>query len=211
MLQELIIQRRLKKFENLFNIPNNILEQVIEISKHATFKVTEKFLYSDVQMIYYADGEFINENIALLLIDNLIFTFQEKQGDVFNPIRERITNKQGLISQKDIGYSYYCLLDSLVDNYHNSLGWVERQIEIMEEQVVELEPIEINTIHEVRKQLMVLKFSINPLDKFVQTCISDAELGPVNNSYLESLSNHIKEVQNRLVIQKDFFISLEVA
>lgn len=198
----------IKKFEKLFGIPNYILEQVIEISKHSAFKITEDFLYSDLQMIYYTEESMVNENIGLLLKDELIFTFQEKEGDVFQPIRERIEKKLGVIREKDLGYSYFCLLDALVDNYINSLNWIERKIEIMEEQVVELEPIEINAIHEVRKQLMIMKFSVNPMDKLIQTCNVNNILGEKNVSFLESLNNHIKEVQNMLVIQKEMIDSV---
>lgn len=198
----------IKKLEELFHIPNYILEQVVEISKHSSFKVTDDFLYSDVQMIYYTNKGLMTENIGMLLIDELIFTFQEREGDVFEPIRQRIEQKNGLIRERDKGYCYFCLLDSLVSNYINSLDWIEHQIEVMEEKVIELEAIEINSIHEVRKQLMIMKFSVNPMNKLIQTCINSKILGAENLSFLQSLNSHITDLQNILGIQKEMMDSV---
>ena len=197
-----------KKLEKIFHIPNYILEQAIEISKHSTFKVTEDLLYTNVQMIYYTEKGMVNEKIGILLFDDLIFTFQEREGDVFDSIRNRIEQKRGLIREKDSGYCFFCLLDSLVDNYISSLEWSENQIEIMEEMAIELQSIEFNMIHEVRKQLMIMRFSVNPMDKLIQTCISEKKLGEQNLPFLESLNHHIKDMQSILVIQREMVDSV---
>lgn len=181
---------------------------MIEISKHSTFKVTDDLLYTNVQMIYYTEKGMVNEKIGILLFDDLLFTFQEREGDVFDSIRIRIEQKKGSIREKGSGYCFYCLLNSLVDNYIGSLEWSENQIEIMEEMAIEMQSIEFHMIHEVRKQLMIMRFSINPMEKLIQTCISDGRLGNQNLSHLESLYHHIRDVQSVLVIQREMIDSV---
>ncbi len=95
-------------------------------------------------------------------------------------------------------------MDALIDNYLHVLEHLRVDIEYMEETVTNLEVLAVASIHNVRKQLMLIKFSTNPIEKLIQQLVLDEKvLGSANKDYLESLSDHIKEVQSELLVQKE--------
>jgi len=50
-------------------------------------------------LLYYDDkkNEINSEQVSIIFGQNFVISFQEKEGDVFNPIRERIRTGKGRI------------------------------------------------------------------------------------------------------------------
>lgn len=57
------------------------------------------------------------EQVSFVLGKNHVISFQERPGDVLEPIRERIRKGTGRIRRKGPDYLLYGLLDVIVDNY----------------------------------------------------------------------------------------------
>jgi len=70
-------------------------------------------------MLYYDknDNEMKVEQVSLILGKNYVISFQEREGDVFSSIRERIRNNIGRIRKAGADYLIYALIDAIVDNY----------------------------------------------------------------------------------------------
>jgi len=69
----------------------------------------------------------------LILGLNFVISFQEVEGDVFNPVRERIKNAKGRIRKVGADYLAYALVDTIVDNYFAILEKFGGKIEDLEE------------------------------------------------------------------------------
>ena len=64
--------------------------------------------------------------------------------------------------------------------------------------------MKIQSIHELRKILMILGFSTAPFGKFIQTLLDDDTLLPISDStYLESLDMHMKQIISEISLQND--------
>lgn len=193
----------MKNLGSSLSIDHLLLEQILNITDHSMYKISENRIFSDLQMIFVNNATIKHENISLLLTEDYIISFQERVGDVYDELRERIKLSIGNIRSKDKGYTYFCLLDALIDNYLESLEVITKDIEIMEETVINAETLKMNAIHDVRKQIMRMKFSANPIEKMIQQLLAQDILGVENRVYIESINHHIKEVQNELLIQKE--------
>jgi len=91
-------------------------------------------------------------------------TFQERPGDVFNPIRERLRAGKGRIRRSGPDFLAYTLLDTIVDNYLLLIGRLGEQIESMEASVIDdPSPETLASINEYRKELHFLRASIRPV------------------------------------------------
>lgn len=187
-----------------FEINKLILEQILSINNHTICKQNDQYIFNDIQMIYAQNETIQHENISIYMNNAYIVTFQERQGDVFDSVRERIINAKGIIRDSSLGYTYFALIDSMVDNYMNALEILRVDIEEMEALITNLETLNVTDVHDIRKNLMLLKFSINPVDRLFQQLITNPErLGIQYKDYVDSLFEHIKEVQNELLIQKE--------
>ena len=86
------------------------------INTHQRPKVEE---YDDhlflVARMLRSDGTIETEQVAFFLGENYLITFQEKPGDCFEPIRERICQGKGRIRRAGADYLCYGLIDAIVD------------------------------------------------------------------------------------------------
>ena len=185
-------------------ISNLILEQILNISNHSINRVGNGYLFNCVQMVYTENHTINNEYISIYKSSDLLVTFQEKPGDIFNDVRIRIQNDEGVVRQKSLNYLYFCLLDALGDNYLAVTEMLNPQIEEIEEKVIRGDHMKIQSIHELRKILMILGFSTAPFGKFIQTLLDDDTLLPISDStYLESLDMHMKQIISEISLQND--------
>jgi magnesium transporter len=113
-------------------------------------------------------GELEPEQISLILGPNFVVSFQERQGDVFDSIRERIRNDIGRIRRMGADYLVYALLDAVVDGYFVVLEQVGETVEFLEEELVtNPTPETLQTIHSLKRQMIFLRKSVWPLREVI--------------------------------------------
>lgn len=199
----------IQKIGKLFEIDILLLEQIVTITKHSTYKNTEKYLFNDIQMVYINQHQFTHENMSIFLKDNIIITFQERKGDIFDSLRERIANNYGNIRNNHVEYTYFCLVDALVDHYMYVLEQMKTDIDLMEEAFIDSQALNNQDLHRLRKQILTIRLSAGPLEKMIQELmVNQPEEWERYRAYFESLANHIRMVMNELILQKESIDSL---
>jgi len=193
-----------------FGISNLHIEQILYISNHSVNEYTSKYIFNDFQMVYSDIKEtIISENISIYKKENIVISFQERKGDVFDSIRERLIEGKGIIRNQNADYLYYAIFDAIIDYYLDTLNIMSRKIEMLEEKIVNIEKINVKDIHKLKKQILVLKLSAQPLEKMINVFVEDDKLLKIcDKKYLFNLRGHIKEVVNELNLQKEYIDSL---
>lgn len=192
------------KIGKLFNIDNMILEQVLDVSKHSIYKVNEEYLFNDFQMIYLKDGRITDETISIFLKDNILITFQEQAGDVFESMRTRINNNEGYIRTKNSVYSYFCILDAMVDHYINVLDQMKTDVEKLELRLMENESLDNKELHILRKEILIIRLSAAPIEKMIQEVMLLSNVSVKEQmEYFDSLSQHLKHALNEIALIKE--------
>jgi len=90
-------------------------------------------------MIYNQNDsdEIISEQVSLILGEKFVISFQEeKKGDVFEDIRNRIRLAKGRLRKMGADYLIYTLLDAIVDNYFQMIEKIGDQLEEIEDELV---------------------------------------------------------------------------
>jgi magnesium transporter len=67
---------------------------------------------------------------------DFVISFQEREGDVFEPVRERLRSPQSRLRTRRADFLAYSLIDAIVDHYFVVLEHVGDQIESLETQLV---------------------------------------------------------------------------
>jgi len=57
------------------------------------------------------------EQLFFIISSGFLWSIQEKNGDYFNWIRERLENNKGIIRRKKADYLLFLILESIIDNY----------------------------------------------------------------------------------------------
>ncbi len=95
-------------------------------------------------------------------------TFQEKEVDLFGPIRERIRTAKGRIRKHGADYLAYTILDTAVDHYFLLLEDMEESIEKLESTILaEADGDVLHVIQLMKRELIYLRRSVWPLREVI--------------------------------------------
>ncbi|HET9053536.1 MAG TPA: CorA family divalent cation transporter, partial [Cyclobacteriaceae bacterium] len=125
----------------------------------------EDYLFFTLKMLYRIKGDTIDyEQISFVLGTNYLISFQEKEGDLFDPFRERIRLDQGKVRKKKADYLMYRLIDIIVDNYYIVLDTIGSQIDEIEDSIYTDSAEEaFSKIQGIKKELIFLRKAVYPL------------------------------------------------
>ncbi|GAB4366125.1 MAG: magnesium/cobalt transporter CorA [Deltaproteobacteria bacterium] len=131
------------------------LEDVLNIPQRPKVERYGDHLLVVLREIQYPEEP---EQFTLFLADRVVVTFQEKPGDPFAPVRERIRKGAGRIRSLGADYLAYSLCDAVLDAYFPSLERIGDQVEELEERVMEDPGTEVmRRIREVRRKLIEVR------------------------------------------------------
>jgi magnesium transporter len=197
-----------EKIGKHFNLHPLILEDILNTGQRPKVEDFEEYLYAVLKMLYYdnKDSEIKAEQISLIVGSNFVISFQEQEGDVFNPIRERIRGSKGRIRKMGADYLAYALLDSIVDSYFLILEKLGEEIEDMEEELVENPtPATSMGIHRLKSELIFLRKSIWPLREVISG-LERGESPLIKEStgiYLRDVYDHTIQVIDTIETYRD--------
>lgn len=111
-----------------------------------------------------------SEQVSLVYRDNYLLSFQEKEGDLFDPIRNRIRQAKGKIRKEKCDYLCYALLDIIVDNYFLILESSGEQIENIEQEMIsDPDTNTLKQLHELKRNMIFLRKTIWPIRELVRS------------------------------------------
>jgi len=182
-----------------FGIHSLILEDIMHTVQRPKIEDFEDYIFVVLKMIYYdeKENEIKAEQVSIILGTNFVISFQEKGGDVFNPVRERVRKNKGRIRKMKLDYLAYALIDTIVDHYFIVLEKLGEKIEGMEEELVtNPTPVTLQTIHTLKRELIFLRKSIWPLREVISV-LERGESSLIHKStviYLRDVYDHTIQV-----------------
>jgi magnesium transporter len=97
------------------------------------------------------------EQVSFVLGPGWVVSFQERSGDVFDPVRTRIGVPASRIRSENADYLLYALLDAVIDGYFPVVEEIGSIVEALEEEVIETASrAALARIHATRRTLITL-------------------------------------------------------
>ena len=113
---------------------------------------------------YLSTDIYLIDQISIIIMENVLFTFQETHGDSFDAIRQRIMENIGEIRKNGIDYLAYSIIDSVVDEYSITLEHLDDVIEDFEDRATKTSDDKfIQELQDTKKYLIKIKRAILPL------------------------------------------------
>jgi len=135
-----------------------------------------------------------------------VISFQEREGDIFNPIRERIKNGKGRIRKMGADYLAYALLDTIVDGYFVIPEKLGEKIESLEEELVANPTPEIlGIMNDLKRNLIMLRKSIWPLREVISGLqrVESPLIQKSTDIYLRDVYDHTIQVIDTIETSRD--------
>lgn len=139
-------------------------------------------------------GSISVENLSLILTKSVLVSFQERKGDVFEPVRERIRKQKKRIRNGGTDYLAFALLDVVINNYLYVISVLGEKIETLEENLlVNPNHVVINEINDYKQELNFLRKNIKPAKELIFF------LAKMESEFIsESTYVHFKELQDNI-------------
>jgi len=191
-----------------FGLHPLVLEDILNTDQRPKLEDFGDYIFVVLKTFSYNDqsDELEPEQISLILGPSFVLSFQERTGDVFDPIRERIRNGKGRIRRMGADYLAYCLLDSIVDHYFVVLEQVGEEVEFLEEELVtNPTPETLQTIHNLKRDMIFLRKSVWPLREVIGA-LERGELSLIREStgiYLRDVYDHTIQVVDTIETFRD--------
>ncbi len=203
----------MEKLGTHFGIHPLVLEDILSVGQRPKMDDFDDYIFVVMRMLSYDDDndELISEQVSLLVGSNFVISFQERIGDVFDPIRQRLRNNKGRIVKQGADYLAYSLLDIVVDNYFSILEKVGDRVEIMDEMIVDNpNPENLQEIQAMKREMIFLRKSVWPLREVVSGLERlDSKL--INEStgiYLRDVYDHTIQVIDTIEALRDMISGL---
>jgi magnesium transporter len=114
------------------------------------------------------------EQVSMFIGADYVITFQERQGDCFDPVRERLRRQKGRIRQSGADYLAYALIDAVIDAYFPVLENYGEELETLEDAVISApRPEVIAQLHDLKRDLLALRRAIWPHREMINALIRD--------------------------------------
>ncbi|MBD3290171.1 magnesium/cobalt transporter CorA [candidate division KSB1 bacterium] len=198
----------IQKIGSHFEIHPLVLEDILNTGHRPKMEDNEDYIYIVLKMLYYQpdNNNLEVEQISIILGENYVITFQEREGDVFNPVRERIRTGKIRTLKRKSDYLAYALVDAVVDNYFLILERMGESIEDLEEELLQ-DPGQrtLKQIYSLKNKMLLIRKSIWPL----REAISALERGdsPLiresTHIYLNDVYDHTIQVIDTMETYRD--------
>ncbi|MDD2633994.1 MAG: magnesium/cobalt transporter CorA [Bacteroidales bacterium] len=203
----------IKDIGEKFNIHKLILEDILNTHQRPKVDFYNDHVYAVIKMLIYdKDTKSINsEQVSIVMGSNYLLSFQEKNGDVFGPLRNRIKNSAGKIRTLGTDYLLYAILDIIVDNYFLLLENLGEEVEKYEADLIENADKEIlNRIYYLKRENLLLRNAVWPVRELVsrfEKTESDL-IKKKNIIYFRDLYDHTIQVIDNVEIYRDLLSGL---
>jgi len=203
----------IEKLGSYFEIHPLTLEDVLNTGQRPKTEDYETYIYTVLKMMLLdiEKEEIIIDQVSIIIGPNYLLSFQERQGDVFDPVRERFKNPASRLRKNGVDYLAYSLIDAVVDNYFLILEHFGDEIEYLEEGlVIQPRPETLKTIQKYKRDMIILRKSVWPLRELInglQRVESDL-IKETTRIYLRDIYDHTIQVIDSVEDFRDILSSM---
>lgn len=190
----------------IYGIHDLVLEDILNTDHYPKVEPFDDYVFFTMKMISLNNGKARREQLSIVFSKAFVLCFQERKGDVFDPLRERIQKGSGVIRKKGTDYLVYRLIDTVVDNYFFIVEDIEEKLVLLEERVImKTEEDHTREIQLMKREILSLRRSLIPL----RDAVSSLEKGfseliePVNDKYFHDVYDHLIQIHDNLETNRE--------
>lgn len=184
-------------------LPVLLLEGMLNTDQRPRFEYSDSYNAFILKMLDFEEtsGQISAEQISILLFKNLVISLQEREGDVFDPLRKRIRSIKGKVRLNSCDYLAYALMDIIADNYSIQVGKLGYEIEKLEDQIFNTKDFDTaEDIYRYKIELNYIRKAVRPaadmLNKLIKT--EDTLFHKKNHVYLRDLNDLLMHTTDAL-------------
>ena len=202
----------IEKIGAAFKLHPLVLEDVMNTNVRSKVEDYGESLFIVMKMLFWDEKEekIFVEQFSMILGRGFLITFQEKDEDVFEPVRQRLRNGKGRLRKGGADYLAYALMDSVVDAYFVVLERFGDLVEDVEEEVHGVSTNRtLHDIHMLKREALYLRRAIWPVREVVGYLekTDSALVAKGTKPYLRDVYDHIIQATEVIETFRDLLSS----
>ena len=182
-----------------FGLHPLVMEDIANTGQRPKLEESEQYTFIVVKMLYNGkpDERLKSEQVSIVFGKNFVITFQEREGDVFNTVRDRIRRTVPRVRFLGSDYLAYALIDAVVDHYFVVLEQIGERLEFLEDRLVtQPEPENLTIIHDLKRDLVFMRRAVWPLREVIGGFdrLESEAIHDFTRPYLRDLYEHTIQV-----------------
>lgn len=197
-----------------FGLHPLVLEDVMNVGQRPKLEEYEDCFFCVLKMLDVDDeqGQVMIEQISVVIGKGFVLTFQERSGDVFDSVRDRIKNHKGKLRKMGADYLAYALIDAVVDNYFVALDVMTEFVDDIEQRLQD-DPgkIDAKEIYTLKRELLYLRRSLFPAREVLGQLARHDEseiIGDTVDVYFRDVHDHVLQVTDSLETTREMMVSM---
>lgn len=187
----------------VYNIHPLFLEDILHTGQRPKIDEGENYLYLVLHMLNYETktAEVTSEQVSFIFNQDYLISFKEREGDLFDPVRNRLEMNKGKIRKSGGDYLAYALLDVIVDRFYVILEQLGNKIEMLESKVIEDPSIEVlHEINRLKREFIVLRKNIWPLRDIINALLRpDIKIiNPTTKFFIKDVYDHTIQIMDSI-------------
>ncbi|MCA9102060.1 MAG: magnesium/cobalt transporter CorA [Planctomycetales bacterium] len=194
------------------------LEDVVNVHQRAKAEPYENHVFIVSRIMHLVEGQLESEQLSIFLGKNYVLTFQERRGDCFRPVRQRIRKGGGPVRLGGADHLAYALIDAVIDSYFPIADRYADRLDDLDARLSEHhDPAAVTKIHDVRHDLLLLRRAIRPHREMINALLRDDShfFGHETRVYLRDCYDHTVQLIELLEVYREmcsdlreYFLSL---
>lgn len=202
-----------EKLNTHLDIHRLSMEDILSVGQRTKLEEYANYVHVVLRMFDAdtKDETIDGEQLSFLLKGNVLLSFQERKGDVFDIIRTRIREDKGIIRKKNADYLLYALLDTVVDHYFMTLENFSEKIEELEFELLENPNKDtLNAIYQLRRESLSLRRCVYPLREMINRFekLEEPLINKETKLYIRDLYDHTIQIIETVEVFREMIIGL---
>lgn len=203
----------IKQIGKAFDLHPLTLEDILNTGQRPKWEDFGHYLYVVLRMFRLdaQNSRIVSEQVSLIVTSKVLMSFQESEGDIFEPVRARLHKGRGRIRTSSHDYLAYALMDAVVDHYFVVLDRIGEEIDDLEVKILDKpHPDLLKSLHALKWEAAALRKHIWPLREVIMgmskddsTLISDA-----TTMFFRDVYDHIIQVIDTIESYRDLLSGL---
>lgn len=203
----------IEKLGKYFKIHPLTLEDILNTGQRPKMEDYESYIYTVLKMMLLdtKTEEIVIDQVSIIIGPRYILSFQEREGDVFDPLRERLKNPASRLRKNGVDYLAYGLIDAVIDNYFLILEHFGEKIEDLEDELVRNPaPGTLKIIQKYKRDMILLRKSVWPLRELISGLqkVESELITETTQIYLRDIYDHTIQVIDSIETFRDILSSM---
>ena len=180
-------------------------EDIVHTHQRAKVEIHEGSVALILRMVE-STAPLVSEQITFLLCGATVITFQERIGDSFEPVRRRIRSRLGSIRSLGADYTFYALIDTVIDGFFPLMEAYGKTLEELEDAIDSgINSAVQQRVHSIRSEMSQVRKIAWAQRDAIQRLVTEADglVQPATLPFLRDCLDHTGQVLDVAEIFRD--------